>query len=152
MKFWLQNGPIEIMKKMIHKVTGYPTQDKNKTMRYLSREEIEVNIGFEWNGQCLSITNIFNPLIEFAVRVIAHQFYHSSRLNSVSCMAINKSLKIVMKDHEYDLSKLQRLQLAEKLVSIRKEKNIMCEFGSLVMCIFFYTHKYFRGIDDIIWE
>ena len=32
MKFWLQNGPMEIMKKMIHKVIGYPNLDKKKTM------------------------------------------------------------------------------------------------------------------------
>jgi hypothetical protein len=41
MKFWLYNEPIKITKKMIHKVTGYPTLDKKKMMRHLSQEEVE---------------------------------------------------------------------------------------------------------------
>lgn len=75
MKFWLQNGPIEITKKIIRKVTGYPTLDKKKNMQCLSREEVEENTGAKWNGQGLSITNISDPLIKFAVRVIAQNFY-----------------------------------------------------------------------------
>ena len=28
----------------------------------------------------------------------------------------------------------------------------MCKFGSLIVCIFFYIHKYFPGIGNIVWE
>lgn len=86
------------------------------------------------------------------MRVIAHKFYQSSILNSVSCMDVDQAWKILMKDHERDLEKLQKLQLAENLTSIRKAKNSMCKFGSFVMCIFFYIQKYFPIIGDIVWE
>jgi hypothetical protein len=49
------------------------------------------------------------------VRVISHKLYQSGRLNSVPCMEVNQAWKIVMKDHEYDLSELQMIQLAENL-------------------------------------
>lgn len=115
MKYWLQNGPMEITKKIFHRFIGYPTLDKKKTMWCLSQEEIEANTGVEWNGWGLSITNIFYPLIEFVVRVIPQKFYHSRRLNSVPCMTVDQVWKIVTKDHEYDLVKVQRLQLVENL-------------------------------------
>ena len=78
-----------------------------------------------------------NPLIEFSVRVISQKFYQSSRLNSVPCMAMDQAWKIVMKDYEYDLTKLQKLQLTENLIAIKKPKKSTCKFGSLIMCIFF---------------
>ena len=49
MKFWLHNGLVEITKKLIHKVTSYPTLDKKKTMQSLIHEEVEMDIGTEWN-------------------------------------------------------------------------------------------------------
>lgn len=59
------------------------------------------------------------------------------------CMAVSQLQNIIVKDHEYDLAKLQRSQLAENLTSIRKIKNSMHKFGSLIMCITFYVQNYF---------
>ena len=73
-------------------------------------------------------------------------------MNSVLCMVVDQAWKIVMKDHQYDLVELQRLHLAENLSSIRKEKNSMWKFGSLIVCIFFYIQKHFPGVSDIVWE
>ena len=42
---WLENGPIKITKRIIHKVTGYPTLDRPKTLRSDSKEVIEKNVG-----------------------------------------------------------------------------------------------------------
>ena len=50
MKLWLQNGHIEISKKVIHNVTKYPTMNKKKMMHFLRKEEIEANTSAEWNG------------------------------------------------------------------------------------------------------
>lgn len=48
---------------------------------------------------------------------------------------------IVKKDHSYDLADLQLIQLVENLGSMRKAKNSLCMFGSLIVCIFFYVHE-----------
>lgn len=42
---WLDNGPIKITKRIIHRVTGYPTLDRPKTLRSDSKEVIKKNIG-----------------------------------------------------------------------------------------------------------
>ena len=55
----------------------------------------------------MTIETIIDPLIAFAVRVIAHKFYKSSRLNSVPCIVVDMGYKIVKKGHTYDLVKLK---------------------------------------------
>lgn len=54
----------------------------------------------------MTIDTITKPLLDFVVRVISHKFYQSSRLNNVSCIAINVTYKLVKKDHTYDLANL----------------------------------------------
>ena len=53
------------------------------------------------------IDTIQDPLVEFVVRVIAHKFYQSSRLNNVPCILVDVGYKLVKKDHTYDLAELQ---------------------------------------------
>ena len=38
---WLEDGPVKISKKIVHRVTGYPTLDRPKTLKSDSREVIE---------------------------------------------------------------------------------------------------------------
>ena len=49
---------------------------------------------------------ITNPFVEFVVRVIAYKFYHSNRINSVPCIAVDMGYKMVKRDHTYDLAEL----------------------------------------------
>ena len=41
--FWLEQGPVKITKKMVHRVTGFPTLDRPKTLRSDKRDTIEKN-------------------------------------------------------------------------------------------------------------
>ena len=102
----MDNGPIKITKRIIHRVTSYPTLDQPKTLRSDSKEVIKKNIGAIWNKRGMTIDSIIDPLIEFAVRVISHKFYQSSRLNSVPYIVLDVGYKIVKKDHTYDLAEL----------------------------------------------
>lgn len=70
----------------------------------------------------------------------------------MSSIVVDQAWKIVMKDHEYDLVELQMIHLVENLSSIRKAKNSMCKFGFLIVYTFFYIHKYFLGIGNVVWE
>lgn len=80
---WLDNGPIKITKIIIHRVTRYPTLDQPKTLRSDSKEVIEKNTRVVCNKRGMKIDTIKTPSIEFLVRVTAHKFYQSSRLNIV---------------------------------------------------------------------
>ena len=103
----MEDGPIKITKRIIHRAIVYPTLDRPKTMRSDKKEAIEKNIGVLWNKRGMTIDTITDPLIAFAVRIIAYKFIQSRRLNSVPCMAMDLGHKLVKKDHSYDLAKLQ---------------------------------------------
>ena len=100
----------------------------------------------------MKIPTIKDPLIEFAMRVISHKFYQSSQLHSVSCIAANVGYKIVKKDHTCDLVELQLWQIMENLGAIRRSKSAQCNFGSILICIFFYVQNEFSSIVTIGWK
>ena len=73
--FWLETGPVKITKKMVHRVTGFPTLDQTKTLRSDKKEIIEKNTGAKWNNKGMTIDIVKDPLLDFAIRVISHKFY-----------------------------------------------------------------------------
>ena len=92
---WLEAGPVKITKRIVHRVTGFPTLDQHKTLRSDSKEAIEMNTGAKWNKRGMTIDTITDPLLDFLVRVISHKFYQSSRLNSVPHIAVDVGYNIV---------------------------------------------------------
>lgn len=103
---WVEIGPLNIMKKIVHRVNGFPTLDQPKTLRSDKNEAIEKNTSAKWNNRGMTIDTITDPLLDFAIRVISHKFYQSSRLNSMPCIAVDVAYKLVKKDHTYDLVEL----------------------------------------------
>ena len=91
---------------MVHRVTGFPTLDRPKTLRSDKRETIEKNNGAKWNNRGMAIDTIKDPQLDFVVRIISHKFYQSSRLNNVPCIVVDVSYKMIKKDHTYDLPEL----------------------------------------------
>ena len=71
---WLEGGLIKITKRIIHKVTRFPTLDQPRALRSSAKETIEKNTGAKWNKRGMTIDTITDPLINFVVRVISHQF------------------------------------------------------------------------------
>ena len=104
---WIDNGPIKVTKRIIHRVTSYPTLDHPKTLRSDLKELIEKNTRVVLNKRGMIIDTIIDPLINLSLRVISHKLYQSSRLNSVTCIDVDVRYKIVKKDHSYDLVELQ---------------------------------------------
>ena len=97
---------MKITKKIVHRVTGFPTLDRSKTLRSDKRETIEKKTGAKWNNRGMTIDIIKEPLLDFAVRIVSHKFYQSSKLNCVPFIAVDVAYKLVKKDHTYDLVEL----------------------------------------------
>ena len=113
---------------------------------------IEKNTRAVWNKRGMTIDTITDPLIDFFVRVISHKFYQSSRLKSMSYMAMDVGYIIVKKDHTYDLAELQLQQLMQNLGAIKKKKIVKCKFGSILVCIFFYVQNTFPSFGIVGWK
>ena len=131
------------MKKILHRVIGYPTLDQPKILMRNSKVIIEKNTRAKWNKRGMKIDTIIDPLLEFCIRVMLYKLYESSRLNSVLCIVVDVGYKIVKKDHTYDLAELQMQQIMENLRAIRKFKSPQYKFGSILVCIFSYIRNEF---------
>ena len=149
---WLERGPIKITKRIIHKVTRFPTLDWPRALRSDAKKVIEKNTGAKWNKRGMTIDTITNPLINFVVRVISHKFYQSSRLNSVPCIAMDIGYKMVKRVHTYDLAELQLQQIIENLGAIRRTKGAQCKFCSILVCMFFYVQNEFPSFGKVEWK
>ena len=97
----------------------------------------------------MTIDTITNPLVEFFVRVIAHKFYQSSRINSIPCIAVDMGYKMVKRDHTYDLAELLLQQINENFGAIRKTKGAQCKYRAILVCIFFYVQREFPSFGKI---
>ena len=86
---------MKITKRIVHRVTSYPTLEWLRAIRSDAKEVIEKNTSAMWNKRGMTIDTIMNPLIDFAVRVIAHKFYQLSQLNNIPCVAIDIGYKMV---------------------------------------------------------
>ena len=107
---WFHNGqlwldqPYLITKKMIHKITGLPMLSKAKTTKTLGRDELQKKTLDEWDGRGLKINNVTELDLRYGIYIIAYKIYSSSRLNNVSCEAVDLAFKVVKKNLDYDLS------------------------------------------------
>ena len=62
------------MKRIVHRVIGFPTLERPREIISNAKEVIEKNTCALWNKRGMIIDTITNPLIDFVVRVIAHKF------------------------------------------------------------------------------
>ena len=64
--------------------------------------------------------------LKFGKHVIAHKFYSSRRLNSLSCEAVDLTYKVVKKNMSFDLAELT--------------------------CLFFFVQKFFPSKGIVVWR
>ena len=63
----MERGPIKITKRIVHRITGFPTLEQPKAIRSDAKEVIEKSTGVQWNKRGMNIDTIINPLIDFTV-------------------------------------------------------------------------------------
>ena len=102
-QLWLEQ-PVLITKKMINRITGLPMLSKAKATKTLSKDELQKLTQVVWDGRGLKLNNITNIELKFGICVVAYKLYSSSRLNSVSCEAVDLAYKVVKKNMEFDLA------------------------------------------------
>ena len=69
---------MKITKRIVHRVTSFPTLERPQAIKSDAKEVIKKNTGTQWNKRGMTIDTSTKPLIDFVVRVIAHKFYQSN--------------------------------------------------------------------------
>ena len=108
-----------ITKKMIHRITGLHMLSKAKATKTLGQDELQRQTLAEWDGRGLKINNVTDLELRFGIYIIAYKIYSSSRLNSVSCEAVDLAYKVVKKNLDYDLSDVRLKQLNKNVDSVK---------------------------------
>ena len=91
---------------MIHRITGLPMLSKTKMTKTLSWVELEKKTLSEWNGRGMKINYVTDMELKFGIHVIMHKIYNLSRLNRVSCKAMDLAYKVVKNNLSLDLAEL----------------------------------------------
>lgn len=150
-KLWLEQ-PIQITKKMIYRIIGFPILNKAKTTKTLSRVELENKTLSKLDGRGMKINNVTDMELKFGIHVITHKIYNSIHLKNVSCEAIDLALKVVKNNMSFNLAELMMKQFNKNMESIKNSKKFLCKFGSLLTCLFFYVQKFFPSKGSVIWR
>ena len=77
---------------------------KAKARKTLGQDELQKKTLAKWDGRGLKINNAMDLELRFGIYIVAYKIYSSSRLNSVSCEAVDLAYKVVKKNMDYDLS------------------------------------------------
>ena len=129
--------------KMIHRIISILMLEQTKMNKTLGRVELEKKNLAKWDGRGMKICSVTDMELNFGIHIIAHKIYNSSRLNSVSCEAVDLAYKVVKNNLSLDLTELLLNQFNKNIESIRTSKKNPCKFGSLLTCLFFYVEKFF---------
>ena len=125
---------------------------KAKMTKTLGWDELEKKTLEQWDDRGMKISSVIDMELKFWIHIIAHKIYSSSRLNSVSCEAVDLAYKVVKNNLSLDLGKLLLNQFNKNMESIRTSKNNPFNFGSLLTCLFFYVQKFFPSKGTIVWR
>lgn len=137
---------------MIHHITSLPMLTKAKTTKSIGRAELEKKTLAKWDGRGMKISSVIDAELKFVIHVIAHKIYSLSYLNSLSCKVVDLAYKVVKNNLSYDLAEFLLRQFNKNMESIRTSKNNPYKFGSLLVCLFFYVHKYFPSKGMVVWR
>lgn len=144
--------PIQITKKMIHGITGFPMLNKDKTTKTLGRVELTKRNLAEWDGRGMNLNGVIHIEIKFSIHVISHKLYSLSIQNNIPYEVVDLALKVVKNNLSFNLVELLLSQLGKNMESIQVSKNNSCKFGSLLTCLFFYVQKFFPSKGTMVWR
>ena len=98
--------PISITKKMVHRITGLPILNKEKTTKTLGWIELMKRNLFEWDGRGMKLNGVSNMEIKFNFHVISHKIYNSRSLDNFPCKDIDLAYKVVKNNLSFNLADL----------------------------------------------
>lgn len=143
---------VRITKKMIHQVIGFPMMERAKATKNLPWVELTKKTNAKWDDRGMKLHGVIDMEIRFAIHVIAHKIYRSNRKNSVPCEAVDLAYKITKNHLSFDLVELQLVQMNKNLESIQVAKPNPWKYDSLLVCLFFYIHKFFPSKGVVVWK
>ena len=99
-----------------------------------------------YNGKAMVISTIKQDGVRFLSRIIAYSICTSSKRDKLSAGFIYAAYKICVEKEQVNLSEIIRMQLLKNLEKIKRTKNGVFRFQSLINHIFFHVLKRFPNL------
>lgn len=142
-KLWMQDNVIDIFADLIHEVTSRSKQGSVPIGEKMVKKKVESYSKAMYNGKAMVINTIKQDDVRLLSRIIAYSICVRSKIDELSTKFIYATYKICVEKEQVNLSEILRMQLLEKLEKIKRTKNGVFRFQSLINHIFFHVLKIF---------
>ena len=128
---------------LIHEVTGLSKQDTISIGEKMVKKKVENYTKVVYNGKAMVISTIKKNDVIFLSRIISYSICASSKIDELLAGLIYAAYKICIEKEQVNLTEILRMQLLENLEKIKRTKNSVFRFQSLINHIFFHVLKRF---------
>lgn len=147
---WLDR-PYKITKKAIHAVTCLNQINDKPNLRKVTNPTITKLTSAQFDNRSMTIDDIREHDIRFALMIIGYKVYQSSKLNSISDTTFYVVYQIMKEDIQYDLCTILLNELLSNLKKIKTDKKNIFKFGSLIVCLALYFMNEIHNTRRVQW-
>ena len=108
------------------------------------KKKVESYTKVVYNGKAMVINTIKQDDVRFLSRTIAYSIRASLKIDELSIRFIYATYKICVEKEQVNLNEILSMQLLENLEKIKRTKNGVFRFQSLINHIFFHVLKRFH--------
>lgn len=137
----MQDSVVDISIDLTHEVTNLCKQGSVPIGEKMVKKKVESYTKAMHNGMDMVINIIKKYDVRFLSRIIAYSICASSKIDELSAKFIYVAYKICVEKEKVNLSKILRMKLIENLEKIKRTKNGVFRFYSLINYIFFHVLK-----------
>lgn len=148
--FWIGDAQVAIDNDLIHKVIGLSNEGHNPINYRNVRKLVETNLFTRFDGRNIKVDTIQDKGVKVLTKILGYKFNHGSRVNSVPTRFFRVASVMVVERRKVNLCEIIKLQLLDNNAKLKKTKNEVFRFESLLTHLFFYATKKFPGMRN--WE
>lgn len=145
----MEDNVVDISADFIHEVNGLSKQGSVPRGKKLVKKKVERYTKAIYNGKAMVIRTIKQDDVRFLSRIITYSICASSKIDELLVGFIYETYKICVEKEQVNLSEILRMQLLENLEKIKRTKNGVFTFQSLINHILFHVLKRFPYLSVI---
>ena len=133
----MEDSVVDLSADLIHEVTSLCKQGNVPIGEKLVKKKVESYKKVVYNGKAMVINTIKQDDVRFMSRIIAYSICESSKIDELSTGFIYAIYKICVENEQVSLSEILRMLLLQNLLKIKRTKNGVFRFQSLIHHIYF---------------
>ena len=135
--FWVGDIPIVIDNDVPHnQVTRLSNEGFNLVNDKNIRKIVETNLKTKFDGRNMRVDLIENAKVGFFRKIIGYKNNHSSRVNFVLTRSLHLAYVMAIENKNMNMCEIIKVQLSDNIAKMKKSKNTLFIFESLLTYFF----------------